>query len=335
MRQGILGALLLLSAAAPVWAGPGKTTANFLKIGVGPRAVSMGESYTALADDVTAIHYNPAGLAGLNRQEAAFMHNEFFDGVRQEWGAYAFPSQYYGTFAASYNYLMVEKMDAYDTRGVKTGQVDAADMAASIAYANEFGTANRLAFGTNAKYIESRLYTYKAHAFALDGGLLWLSDKDGTWRLGASVRNLGNKMKFIEEEFFLPMSLHAGISYNAPMPHPLDYLGWTFTAEAAKDIERPPYMAGGFEIRLPINLYLRAGYRDNMDSGMGLSGGFGVRSLEKGFTGPWWPEMQLDYAFVDFGRLDRTHRIAITIRFGENKQGEYVFPVRAEELRFY
>ena len=46
--------------------GKGTKACNFLTIGIGARAVGMGEAYTALADDADATAWNPAGLALLN-----------------------------------------------------------------------------------------------------------------------------------------------------------------------------------------------------------------------------------------------------------------------------
>ncbi|HRU38780.1 MAG TPA: hypothetical protein P5511_02795, partial [Candidatus Goldiibacteriota bacterium] len=37
--------------------------------GSGARAIGMGEAFTAIADDATAIYYNPAGLAQLDHNE--------------------------------------------------------------------------------------------------------------------------------------------------------------------------------------------------------------------------------------------------------------------------
>ena len=44
----------------------GKYAGEFLSIGVGGRALGMGGAYVALANDVTAGYYNPAGLAQYN-----------------------------------------------------------------------------------------------------------------------------------------------------------------------------------------------------------------------------------------------------------------------------
>ena len=55
---------------------------TFLKIGVGAKAIGMGESQVADADDLYAIYWNPAGLAQLQRPQLGLMHNEWFDGLR-------------------------------------------------------------------------------------------------------------------------------------------------------------------------------------------------------------------------------------------------------------
>ena len=49
---------------------PFKARADFFDMyGIGYRAMSMGNAYTAVADDVYAVYYNPAGLAQLSEHE--------------------------------------------------------------------------------------------------------------------------------------------------------------------------------------------------------------------------------------------------------------------------
>ena len=66
------GALLLtlvLAATVPAQDKVATTGAQFLEIGISPRADAMGGAYTAIADDVSALYYNPAGLIQLESKQ--------------------------------------------------------------------------------------------------------------------------------------------------------------------------------------------------------------------------------------------------------------------------
>ena len=55
---------------------------NFLSIGVGARALAMGGSQAAIANDVTAAYWNPAGLMGIKQKyDVSLMHAEYFAGI--------------------------------------------------------------------------------------------------------------------------------------------------------------------------------------------------------------------------------------------------------------
>src|SRR6266850_6391202 len=71
-----MGALLLPTPAlATRYAG------EFLRIGVGARALGMGSAFVGLADDGTSAYWNPAGLATLRSREATAMHAEQFGSI--------------------------------------------------------------------------------------------------------------------------------------------------------------------------------------------------------------------------------------------------------------
>src|SRR5512144_2945433 len=56
----------------------GTTGATCLQIGVGARAVAMGNAFVGTADDITALYWNPAGLARMGTSEGTFMHANWF-----------------------------------------------------------------------------------------------------------------------------------------------------------------------------------------------------------------------------------------------------------------
>ena len=56
----------------------GTAAAQFLKIGVGARAMGLGGSFTALANDVSTLYWNPAGITNFNGFSLAVTHTEWF-----------------------------------------------------------------------------------------------------------------------------------------------------------------------------------------------------------------------------------------------------------------
>ena len=73
----------------------------------------MGDAQVGLANDVYA-NSNPAGLATLKTQEAAFVQTQYVQNISQEYLAYALPRTRYGAFGASVTYLSYGSSSGYD-----------------------------------------------------------------------------------------------------------------------------------------------------------------------------------------------------------------------------
>jgi hypothetical protein len=76
--------------------GDGGTESNF-SIGFGARAMGMGSAFTALADDATAVFWNPAGLENIYQQSVTLFYTQLLEGDYQFIG-YALPTLNIGTF---------------------------------------------------------------------------------------------------------------------------------------------------------------------------------------------------------------------------------------------
>lgn len=59
----------------------GKYAGEFLRIGVGSRALGMGGAFVALADDGTASYWNPAGLGNMTHHQLHFGHVQMFNNL--------------------------------------------------------------------------------------------------------------------------------------------------------------------------------------------------------------------------------------------------------------
>jgi tetratricopeptide (TPR) repeat protein len=78
-KNMIRKALIVAGAALPLLAQA--VSAAYDEVGVSARATAMSGAFTAVADDVYAIHYNPAGLATLGRPEFATSYSKLLTGL--------------------------------------------------------------------------------------------------------------------------------------------------------------------------------------------------------------------------------------------------------------
>ncbi|MFA5975339.1 MAG: PorV/PorQ family protein [Elusimicrobiota bacterium] len=305
-------AAAFLNLASVYAADSGTTSANFLKLGVGPRAIAMGEAQVGLADDVFAMYWNPAGLAQLQVQEAGFTHTQHFQDVTEQYAAYAYPHQTLGAFAASATFLNVSKFDGYDAAGQPTNAVGASDTSLSLGYARPLWKNRRmgseLLIGASAKYIQEKLASVTASAYAVDGGLLvvpgkaWGEYLEG-WRAGFCLRNLGTPMQFDSESFPLPRSLNAGLSWTG------EVLGESiiFTMDGQQPNDGKRTFGTGVEVWTLKTFVIRGGYTSRGDLGNGLRLGAGIR----------FRTLEIGYAYLAAGDLGQAHRIGLTLRFGK------------------
>ena len=93
--------LLLMTAAVTLFSQKvtkvGTTAANILQVGAGARAVSMGSAFVAVADDITSMYWNPAGIARLSRAEAVFSHTRWIADISYQYAGVAVPLSNFGT----------------------------------------------------------------------------------------------------------------------------------------------------------------------------------------------------------------------------------------------
>jgi hypothetical protein len=288
----------------------GTTSANFLKIGIGPRAIAMGEAQVGLADDVYASYWNPAGLAPLRVPEAGFVQNQYVEDISEQYLAYADPRTPLGTLAGSLTYLNVGKFQGYDATGQPTANVGANDASFAISQAKTYWGDRRmgsgLSLGFTGKYIQEHLDTVAAKAFAVDLGLLavpgmrWGETLNG-WKGGLAFRNIGTGLKFDQESFALPRRCDLGIAYTGHWRD--ETLTFALDGRIPQAGERS--FGAGLELRTLQFLIFRAGYTSDGDLGNGVRMGAGVR----------FQTVQIDYAYAGAGEFGGIHRIGMTLRF--------------------
>jgi len=176
----------------------GNRSAEFLTIPVGSRAVALGNAYTALADDITSVYWNPAGLAFMEQKQSFFTYIDMPLDVSLTFvgaGAPVFDGQ--GTMAAFVevmNFGEMEQTTVMSPNG--TGIMwDSFSFAGGVSYAHNFS--DRFAAGFTVKGIHESIANQTASSFAMDFGSNYHTTINGkTVRLAFAVQNMGTPMKF-------------------------------------------------------------------------------------------------------------------------------------------
>jgi len=303
------------AAGARVHPDAGSTAAAFLKLGAGARAAALAGAFTGVPGDPFSIYWNPAGLAYSGPERSlGFFHNEYFQGLGQEFLAYSAPARR-GVWGLGLNYFYagsglerrsgLNEADPVNPISPPEGSFGAYDLAFSGGYARRLEEG--YAAGAAVKLIRQSIDDERGYSAALDLGLLrefaW---RGGDYTAGLAVLNLGPGIKFSERRYDLPLVFKAGLSRR------LDESGALLSLEADKPVDNYLALAAGVEYPLTSRLALRTGYRyrlhgNELGAWSGFSAGAGVA----------FERLTFDYAFTPFGVLGNSHRFSVNLRFGE------------------
>jgi len=310
------------------------TTGQFLKIGAGARAAGMAESFSAVANDITAIYWNPAGLAHSNGSQIFFSHIEWLAGIGYDFfaaGASVGRSSAVGVFVTSVQVPDDEVRTVLQPEG--TGEFfSASDIAIGASYAQRI--TDRFAVGAVGKLVQERIWSMSTMAMAFDLGILYRSN----WHnltLGVVLNNYGTKTKlsgranllYVDPDptiegnietiraelemgrWNLPLNLKTSVSLKLI---DRDRLKWIIAADMIHPSDNTEYFDFGTEVSLNQMIALRSGYRglglDAQEGGLALGGGLNIK-LSSGLS------LQVDYAYTDWGRLQKVNQLSFGIGF--------------------
>ncbi len=309
----LMGAVLV-SVEVTCWA-------DFEDLGVGARPIGMGNAYTALADDVNAIYYNPAGLAQLDECQFTSGYGKLYwgldDGSNLGSGfvGYAHPLYHWGTLGAGW--LNFGLQGFYRENSF------------IFSYGNSLK--KRLLAGLNLKLLYKKygknLYTenalidggpevsgerdpvfskgYSKTGFSTDLGLLYKFNRE--YSLGLALTDINQPhMDLKDNKSRVPIGVRSGFLYNS------DFL--TFALDTT-------FRNGD------VNVYSGAEkWFSNRTFGVRAGLGVGSRSFSNLALGASYTKylFQFDYAFLYplSGIRDTygSHRISLTLRFAPEKE---------------
>lgn len=315
----------------------GSTAAPFLKIGVGGRALGMGDAYTTLAEDITGMYWNPAGTAEMTKMQMIVNHYDYIADLYFDYGAFAIPIENVGTIGAFIGHLGmpdIERTTIASPNG--TGEkVSAGSIVIGLSYSRAL--TDRFSIGGNVKYVNETIWHSTATTFAFDVGVLYRTFFNNM-RIGMSISNFGSDMQidgrdmlvqhdinssfagnnenlnaYLDtDKFPLPIVFRFGISANIAK----DFLNstehdWIVSVDAVHPNDNKEYLNLGTEVKLYNMISLRTGFRQLLleQREGGLTFGFGVDLNVMNVN------LKVDYANVDYGRLDHQNKFSLIFSF--------------------
>ncbi|MBN2287679.1 MAG: PorV/PorQ family protein [Candidatus Glassbacteria bacterium] len=176
----------------------GRRSGEFLSIPVSARSVGLGDAYTAVVDDISAIYYNPAGLAFLSKTEFQFTLVSLPADVRYNYAAAAVPladgQWVVGGFYGMLSMDPIEETTLLLPNGTGN-QVDVYSQVLGGAVAYNFS--DRFSVGISVKHVYEDYWGVNAQAVAFDLGTNYHTEFLGRdFKLGLAILNLGTDLKF-------------------------------------------------------------------------------------------------------------------------------------------
>jgi len=315
--------ILILLLSSILFAGePGSKAMTFLNIAPNPRVAALGESFTALADDVSAVYWNPAGISKLSDIEIAGNMNLYLESISYYNLQFAKPFGF-GTLGVNIAMLSYGTIDKYEN-GSLIGSISPSDILFSAAYSKKLN--DYMLIGANLKFIsESLSDVYSGSGFGIDVGFLYnnpFAAKQSfltPLNLGLVVQNLGVGPTFDKESNGLPLNIKFGLAYKYTFYRAvanLKVINFMLDCNVPTD--------AGLGIRYGTEAWwynlanglmdaaVRVGFRYPTDLGIlsSMTFGAGIKMFN----------IQLDYALINYGDLGYTHRIGLLYRFGTKKK---------------
>ncbi|MFA6027234.1 MAG: PorV/PorQ family protein, partial [Ignavibacteriaceae bacterium] len=314
----------------------GTAAAQFLKISAGARPMGMGETFVAVANDVSTLYWNPAGITNMDKISVGASHTQWFAEIFHNYAGMVIPlSESDGlgisVQSLSTNEQEVTTVEKPDGAGI---YYSVNNVAIGISYARKL--TDLFSVGVTAKYIQEDLFNESANTFALDIGTylktgfhnlviaMCVSNFGGNMQLeGRDLIQLADINKNISgeynpdarlktEPYSLPLNFRVGVSMDLfGGSDPFFSSGehrWTVALDGNHPNDNVERVNFGSEYSWDETVFARVGYKFNYDVENWTFGG-GVKLNLGGQA------VSVDYALVDYKDLGKVSRISLELGF--------------------
>ncbi len=333
---GILLVVISTSQAdAQVVKKVGTSAATFLRIPVGVRGAAMGSAFVSIADDASAMFWNPGGIARIQKRSFFVDYSSWLPGLTFNYFGLVLPFEGFGSIGVNVTALTSNDIEVTTIdQPMGTGETFNSNSAAiGVAYARNL--TDRFSIGVNVKFIHESILNSSANGMAFDIGTLYDTPFSGV-RLGVSISNFGSDMRIDGEDlnirvdiapnqngnnqsvvgrlrtdnFNAPLIMRVGLSWDAIKRESNRF---TIAVDGLNPNDNAQSLNVGGEYALFKELLvLRAGFNDLFldDREKGLTLGAGINwETSAGL------EISGGYAYQDFKSLGSINRFSVAIKF--------------------
>lgn len=300
---------------------------QFLKLGVGARGVAMGESFVAVANDASALHWNPAGLVWFEEHQAFASHTDYVVDISHEYFGAVYHLTGEDALGASVSSLHMPQMEiTTETQPEGTGRYFTfGDLALGLTYSRKM--TDQFSFGATVRYAEETLDILTMRSVMVDIGIYYFTGL-GSIRFAVVISNFGNDVSpsgtatlwdgarvSSFKSFSLPTVFRFGVAFE---PFEAESQRLTTSIQLNHPNDNAEHFRVGLEWAWQEAFFLRAGVKRTI--GQELFGEDRTSDEEfafgTGFAAPLgFSRVAADYAFVSYNRLGSVHRFSLTFTY--------------------
>ncbi|NUN70811.1 MAG: PorV/PorQ family protein [Bacteroidetes bacterium] len=328
----LCGMLMVQYASSQAFRNAGSSGMQFLKIGVGARAMGMGGAFSSTIGDAAALAWNPAGIGTISNIALSVQHTPWIAGVDHNFAGIVLPVTpefNLGLHVINLSSGNIDITTIDDPLG--TGeQYTVSDVAVGLT--SSVRLTSQLTFATTVKYIQETIYDLVSGGVAIDAGMSYATGYRSL-HVGFAISNLGFEQHFTgrqlevryvpsaaseppvkaelqSAQFTLPLQFRASGAFDLltmfDEPSPQHSIRCAVEFIQHSDIREQLVL--GAEYQWEQALSLRSGYIVNSDE-LSWSSGLGYAFALSGV------ECSLDYAVNDLGRFGLGQRFGVSFMF--------------------
>jgi hypothetical protein len=260
--------------------GAGNTGLAFLKLGVGPKSIGMGEAVSSYVDDATAVIYNPSRLNFGLDNNVILIHNmnsmdlsNTFLGAKFITGRFAFG---FGILKSS-----VEDIEIRTMPGEAIDKFNSQNLSVNLGIG--YKIKDNISIGLTGKLLYEKIYVDEASGYAFDFGTNYNKDN---FSVSFVLANIGSMNELRNSRTKLPASFRFGGSYI--MNYKKFSIGLGLDTYKILD-GGALHIFTGADICYNNILSLRLGYQSGFEN-KGISTGIGIK----------YGGINLDYSLIPY-----------------------------------